>query len=76
SNANDALYYGTKRNAKALPHKDIPREIKSYDHESSLILVWFFYGENSDLISLPRALQKRSIYKSYQFNDGLLIYCR
>jgi|694.fasta_scaffold116754_2 hypothetical protein len=76
SNANDALYYGTKRNAKALPHKDIPREIKSYDHESSLILVWFFYGENSDLISLPRALQKRSIQKSYQFNDGLLIYCR
>ncbi|MBR2648648.1 MAG: hypothetical protein IKD55_07395 [Sediminibacterium sp.] len=76
SNANDALYYGTKRNAKALPHKDIQREINSYDQESSLILVWFFYGENSDLISLHRALQKRSVRKSYQFNDGLLIYCQ
>lgn len=76
SNANDALYYGTKRNAKALPHKDLPKEIKSYDNESSPILVWFFYGENSDLISLERALQKRSIRKSYQFKDGLLIYCQ
>lgn len=76
SNANDALYFGTRRNAVALPHKDIPTEIKSYDSKSSLILVWFFNGENSDLISLTRALQKRRIHKSYQFNDGLLIYCQ
>lgn len=76
SNANDALYFGTKRNAMALPHKDIPAEIKSYDAQSSLILVWFFNGENSDLISKDRALQNRKIHKSYQFNDGLLIHCQ
>jgi hypothetical protein len=76
ANANDALYYGTKHNALSLPHKDIPAEIKVYEESSPIILVWFFYGENEDLISLEKALEKRTILHSYQFNDGLLIYCK
>jgi hypothetical protein len=76
ANANDALYYGTKHNALSLPHKDIPAEIKKYESAKPFILVWFFYGENDDLIHLAKALEKRTILQSYQFNDGLLMYCK
>jgi hypothetical protein len=76
ANANDALYFGTRRNALPLPHKDIPQEIRAYDMAKPIALVWFFYGLNEDLIGLERALQGRKLIRSYQFKDGLLLYCQ
>ncbi len=74
TNANDALYYLTGINTVALPHKDIPKEIAQFKSNQHFFLIWFFYGENNDLIDLVFILQQKKPIASWQFKDGI-IYC-
>lgn len=75
SNANDAVYFGTKHNALALPHKDIDAEINAFKQNNAILIVWLFNGLNDDLINLQDATANRKIIRSLQLKDGLLIYC-
>jgi hypothetical protein len=72
ANANDALYYLTGINTVALPHKDIPKEIAHFNTNQHFYLIWFFYGENDDLIDLAFILQQKKPIASWQFKDGII----
>ena len=72
ANANDALYYLTGINTVALPHKDIPKEIAQFKTNQHFYLIWFFYGENDDLIDLAFILQQKKPIASWQFKDGII----
>lgn len=72
SNANDALFFLSGIRAYPLPHKDIPEEIRSFRQNKSFYLIWFFYGENPDLIGLEYIKQHYPIKASWQFKDGII----
>ncbi|MDP1844794.1 MAG: hypothetical protein Q8K64_15365 [Sediminibacterium sp.] len=72
ANANDALYYLSGINSVALPHKDIPTEIEQFKQIQHFYLIWFFYGENDDLIDLTYILQQKKPVASWQFKDGII----
>lgn len=72
ANANDALYYLAGINSIALPHKDIPKEIEQFKQIQHFYLVWFFYGENDDLIDITFILQQKKPVASWQFKDGII----
>ena len=72
SNADDAVFFLTGKNASALPHKDIPTEISSFKTNQSFYLVWFFYGQNDDLIDLEYINQYKKAKASWQFKDGII----
>ncbi|KAF0240725.1 MAG: hypothetical protein Q8K64_01770 [Sediminibacterium sp.] len=72
ANANDALYYLAGINSVALPHKDIPTEIEQFKQIQHFYLIWFFYGENDDLIDLTYILQQKKPVASWQFKDGII----
>jgi hypothetical protein len=72
ANANDALYYLSGIHTVALPHKDIPKEIEQFKTNKHFYLIWFFYGENKDLIDLAFILQQKKPIASWQFKDGII----
>lgn len=72
SNANDALFFLSGIRAFPLPHKDIPEEIRGFRQNKSFYLIWFFYGENPDLIGLEYIKQHYPIKASWQFKDGII----
>lgn len=72
SNANDALFFLSGIKAFPLPHKDIPGEIRAFRQNKSFFLVWFFYGDNPDLIGLEYIQQHYPIKASWQFKDGII----
>ncbi|HJV20972.1 MAG TPA: hypothetical protein VJ552_13895 [Sediminibacterium sp.] len=72
SNANDALFFLSGIRAFPLPHKDIPEEIRAFRQNKSFFLVWFFNGENPDLVGLEYIQQHYPIKASWQFKDGII----
>jgi hypothetical protein len=72
SNTNDAVYFLTGLNALSLPHKDVPGEIIRFRNNPSFYLVWFFYGENPDLIDREFIQQHFTLKASWQFEDGII----
>ncbi|MDD2792420.1 MAG: hypothetical protein PHD73_04520 [Sediminibacterium sp.] len=72
SNSNDALFFLSGIRAFPLPHKDLPEEIRGFRQTKSFYLIWFFYGENPDLIGLEYIQQHYPIKASWQFKDGII----
>ena len=72
SNTNDAVYFLTGLNALSLPHKDVPGEIIRFRNNPSFYLVWFFFGENPDLIDREFIQQHFTLKASWQFEDGII----
>ena len=73
SNANDAVYFLTGKQTKALPHKDIPAEINLFKKEKSFYLIWFFDGLDEDLINLAEVEKYFTIKSSRHFKDGIIL---
>ncbi len=72
SNADDAVFFLTGKTAFALPHKDIPSEISSFKINKSFFLIWFFNGQNDDLIDLEFINQYKKAKDAWQFKDGII----
>lgn len=72
SNADDAVFFLTGKTAFALPHKDIPAEINSFKMNQSFCLIWFFNGQNDDLIDLEYINQYKKAKAVWQFKDGII----
>jgi len=72
SNADDAIFFLTGKTAFALPHKDIPTEISSFKANKSFYLIWFFNGQNDDLIDLEYINQYKKAKAAWQFKDGII----
>jgi hypothetical protein len=70
TNSHEAYYMGTRQNAQTLPHKDIAAERAAYQKEGSFYVVWFFNGENPDLMGAEQALAGKKIKKQFQLQDG------
>lgn len=72
SNADDAVFFLTGKTAFALPHKDIPTEISNFKTNHSFYLIWFFNGQNDDLINLEYINRYKKAKASWQFKDGII----
>ncbi len=72
SNADDAVFFLTGKTAFALPHKDIPSEISSFKTNKSFCLIWFYNGQNKDLINLEYINQYKKAKAAWQFKDGII----
>ena len=72
SNADDAVFFLTGKTAFALPHKDIPAEISSFKSNKSFCLIWFFNGQNDDLLNLEYINQYKKAKAAWQFKDGII----
>jgi hypothetical protein len=74
SNANDAIYFLTTKQAFPLPHKHLPEEINLLMKHPSFYLVWFNDGQNNDLINLRFILQQKKLKCQWKFEDGTIYY--
>ncbi len=72
SNADDAVFFLTGKKATALPHKDISTEISNFKINKSFYLIWFFNGQNDDLINLEYINRYKKAKASWQFKDGVI----
>ncbi len=76
SNANDAVYFFTKKHAQQLPHKQIPEEINELFSEDAFYIVWFSLTDESDDISLNYILKNRPMKVLKRFPDGAIYVTR
>jgi hypothetical protein len=74
SDAYDALYYLTGVKSLPLPHKEIDTEKKKFLNNSSLIIVWFNDGVNTDLIDLDYINAHKILKASKTFEDGAIYF--
>jgi hypothetical protein len=70
SNANDAVYFFTGHTAQQLPHKQALKETRDFYMEDHVYLVWFYLGDNPDLIPLNDILKNKPMKLVNQFSDG------
>ena len=76
SNANDAVYFFTKKHAQQLPHKQIPEEINDLLNEEAFYIVWFNLTDDSDDISLNYILKNRPMKVIKRLQDGVIYITR
>ncbi len=73
SNANDAVFFLTQIHAHALPHKDIPAELTTFLQMQGFYLIWFYDGQNDDLINVDYIQQYFKTKARWQFKDGIIL---
>ena len=72
SNANDAIYFFTGRQAKSLPHKEDYPEINQFLNDRHCYVVWFNDGDNFDLVSRDFIVNIKKMRLQKQFSDGAI----
>lgn len=74
SDAYDGLYYLTGVRSLPLPHKEIEKEKAAFLNHSSLIVVWFIDGVNTDLIDLDFIKKRKRLVLTKSFDDGAIYF--
>jgi hypothetical protein len=74
SDAFDGLYYLTGVRSFPLPHKELEVEKKKFLDHTSLIVVWFNDGVNTDLIDLEFINQHKNLKATKTFEDGAIYF--
>jgi hypothetical protein len=70
SDANDAIYFFTKREGKFLPHREDKHGIRQFLKDPHCYVVWFDDGDNPDLVSREFLLKVKKMKLLWQFADG------
>jgi hypothetical protein len=75
SNHNQAVYFYTNYAVDAVPEKAYKGDVKMFNDESPIVLVWFYSDPNHDILSLRdvKRTKKLSILRS--FSDGTIFLC-
>ncbi len=74
SDAYDGLYFLTGVRSFPLPHKEIESEKTKFLNNSSLIVVWFNDGVNTDLIDLEYINSHKKLLLTKTFEDGAIYF--
>jgi hypothetical protein len=74
SDAYDGLYYLTGLRSFPLPHKEIESEKIKFLNNTSLIVVWFNDGVNTDLIDLAYINTHKKLQLTKTFEDGSIYF--
>jgi hypothetical protein len=74
SDAFDGLYYLTGVSSFPLPHKEMAAEKKKFLDNTSLIVVWFNDGVNTDLIDLDFINKHKNLKATKTFEDGVIYF--
>jgi hypothetical protein len=74
SDAFDGLYYLTGVRSFPLPHKELEVEKKKFLDHTSLIVVWFNDGVNTDLIDLDFINKHKNLKATKTFEDGAIYF--
>ncbi len=74
SDAYDGLYYLTGVKSLPLPHKEIESEKNKFLNNTSLIVVWFKDGVNTDLIDLDYINSHKKLQLTKSFEDGAIYF--
>lgn len=74
SDAYDGLYFLTGVKSLPLPHKEIEKEKAAFLNHSSLIVVWFNDGVNTDLIDLDFIKERKKLVLTKSFDDGAIYF--
>jgi hypothetical protein len=72
SDAPDAVYFFTGRQAKYLPHKEFGNEVQQFLHDPNCYLVWFTGEEDSDLVALNFINSQKKMTLIKKFSDGAI----
>ena len=72
SNANDAVYFFTRREGKFLPHKELPDRIHEFVNDPHCYVVWFDDGDNPDLVGKDFIVNVKKMKLLKQFSDGAI----
>ena len=72
SDAPDAVYFFTGRQAKYLPHKEFGNEVQQFLHDPNCYLVWFTEEEDSDLVQLNFINRQKKMTLIKKFSDGAI----
>ncbi|MEO8768790.1 MAG: hypothetical protein ABI402_01850 [Ferruginibacter sp.] len=75
SNANDAVYFFTRREGKFLPHKELPDRINEFVNDHHCYVVWFDDGDNTDLVGKDFITNVKKMKLLKQFSDGAIYVC-
>jgi hypothetical protein len=72
SDANDAIYFFTRRQGNSLPHKESYSQLMQFLNDRYCYVVWFNDGEDPDLVGLDyiTKIKKMKLFK--QFSDGAI----
>jgi hypothetical protein len=72
SDANDAIYWFTKRAGEFLPAKEYKPGVKEFLNDPHCYVVWFDDGENFDLVDKTFLTETKKMKLVKQFNDGAI----
>jgi len=72
SNANDAVYFFTRRPGKFLPANKFYRGIQEFLNDRHCYVVWFNDGDNPDLLGLDFITNIKKMKLLKQFSDGAI----
>jgi hypothetical protein len=72
SDAPDAVYFFTGRQAKYLPHKEFGNEVQQFLNDPHCYLVWFSTEEDFDLVQLNFINQTKRMKLVKKFSDGAI----
>ena len=72
SDANDAIYFFTRRQGKFLPHREDPVAINHFLCDRHCYVIWFNDGLNPDLVGLNFIVKIKKMKLLKQFDDGAI----
>ncbi|MEO8413510.1 MAG: hypothetical protein ABI472_07610 [Ginsengibacter sp.] len=72
SDANDAIYFFTRRQGKFLPHREDPAAINHFLRDRHCYVIWFNDGFNPDLVGLNFIVKIKKMKLLKQFDDGAI----
>ena len=72
SDANDAVYFFTRRQGKSLPHKQYKPGVQDFLNDHHCYVVWFDDGENPDLVDKNFIINTKKMKLVKQFRDGAI----
>ena len=72
SNANDAVYFFTGRPGKFLPVTEFYRGVNGFLNDHHCYVIWFYDGDNPDLLGLDFITRIKKMKLVKQFRDGAI----
>ena len=72
SDANDAIYFFTRRQGNFLPHKESYSQLMQFLDDRHCYVVWFNDGEDPDLVGLDYITKIKKMKLLKQFSDGAI----
>jgi len=74
SDADDAIYFFTRKQAYALPHKENDCEKRLFQDASQAMIFWFDDAADNDLISRHDIEQYPDVHVWKRFDDGVIYW--